>query len=65
MWRSMLAVFLASTVCAIPAVAAESRGVEVLPVLQAGQGQARALLVGVNNYERLKDLNFCEADVLA
>jgi formylglycine-generating enzyme required for sulfatase activity len=61
--RLILTAWLLSIVSAGPAIAADARGVAVLPVLQAGQGQARALLVGVNDYERLTDLRFCEADV--
>jgi hypothetical protein len=61
--RLILLVWLLSIVLAGAAIAADARGVAVLPVLQAGQGQARALLVGVNDYERLTDLRFCEADV--
>lgn len=41
----------------------ESRAISVQPA--SGSGQRRALLVGVNQYERLKDLKYCEADVSA
>ena len=41
------------------------KGVDVEPVLNTQSGQFRALLVGVNDYERLKDLKCCEADVTA
>lgn len=52
--RLILTAWLLSLVSVPPAIAADARGVAVLPVLQAGQGQARALLVGVNDYERLE-----------
>ena len=39
------------------------KGIDVEPMLSAKKGQFRAVLVGVNDYERLKDLNFCEEDV--
>ena len=41
------------------------KGIDVEPVLNTQSGQFRALLVGVNDYERLKDLKCCEADVMA
>ena len=44
---------------------ASGRGFNVEALLNAESGQFRALLVGVNDYERLRDLRFCEADVVA
>jgi len=41
------------------------KGIDIEPVLNTQSGQFRALLVGVNDYERLKDLKCCEADVTA
>jgi len=45
--------------------AGDGKGIEVEPVLQARNARCRALLVGVNDYERLKDLQFCGQDVTA
>jgi formylglycine-generating enzyme required for sulfatase activity len=42
---------------------AESRGAIVEPTMEGRCG--RALLVGVNDYEHLKDLRFCEEDMKA
>ncbi len=43
----------------------EEKAIDVEPVLSPKSGQFRALLIGVDDYVRLKDLKFCEADVTA
>ena len=43
----------------------DSRGLVVEHVLRAEQGRGRALLIGVDDYERLNDLRYCEEDVQA
>ena len=60
-----LSVALAAGLLPPIAAASDDKGVGVEPVLKAGSGQFRALLIGVNNYERLKDLRYCEEDVTA
>lgn len=42
-----------------------ARGLGVEPVFNPQSGQFRALLIGVNDYERFRDLKFCEPDVTA
>ncbi|MCH8047388.1 MAG: SUMF1/EgtB/PvdO family nonheme iron enzyme [Planctomycetes bacterium] len=66
--------FLAVALIALCGPAAEAqrptgnkgdKGINVEPVLSPKSGQFRALLIGVNDYTRLKDLKYCEADVTA
>lgn len=56
-------VFASDAPAAVPGN--DEKGIDVEPVLQTKSGQFRALLVGVNDYERLNDLRFCEEDVVA
>ncbi len=42
-----------------------ARGIEIEPVLSSERGSFRALLIGVNDYEQLNDLQFSEADATA
>lgn len=54
--------FFAVTCAAVNQEAAE-KGARIEPV--SGKGQRRALLIGVNDYESLAPLKFCEADATA
>ena len=45
--------------------AKEARAISVEPILEPERTQFRALLIGVNDYERLQDLKYCEQDVTA
>ena len=66
---SFALVLLIAVIAVLPntnAVAGEldrNKDFKVEPVLQSRSGQCRALLIGVNDYERLNDLRFCEEDV--
>jgi len=58
--------FLLATGCGgMSRASADDKGIDVEPVLSTKSGQFRALLIGVDDYERLKDLKCCEADVTA
>lgn len=64
--RTLLRALIWLTVLSIPelAVSGEStRGLAIEPALSSDKGRARALLVGVNDYEQLNDLRYCEQDV--
>lgn len=50
---------------ATEATADGARGVGIEPAFHAKESRFRALLIGVNDYERLQDLKYCEQDVIA
>ncbi len=66
-----LAVFVWAAIVGLTSSAALSqsssspRGIEIEPVLSSERGSFRTLLIGVNDYERLKDLKYGEADIKA
>ena len=70
-WRCLVVLLVLSGlwfVVATVEAAEPSRSAHDGPTAEVALGdrsRARALLIGVNDYERLKDLRFCEADVKA
>ena len=61
----MIGLLLGAGCGGLSSAGADDKGIRIEPVLSTESGQFRALLIGVDDYERLKDLKCCEADVTA